>query len=323
MNRREPEVQEKIDEEENISEVADIPFAGIEPLPEVVKENRPAAEEKERRAYKNKAPLQDDEKNIILIKEALKNPVNITTEDLLNISDAARQGLKNWLTKKRVEKITISLLKDQSVKNVIHAENLPCEPFEVLDKERSGLPAGSLIVGDPVVQYLESLKYGETPKKIVVAQESQTLRAVYPLINGIKEVKSLLDGRSQIVSMAQESAIELKIAWDPNITVHMESANKSLQETLGLAKNVPFVFGRSTIYLQIHIMDKPAYQVLLGRPFDSITESLVKNEKDGNQTLILTDPDTGAKCTMMTHERGKKPTMLEKPENINFQLLMN
>jgi len=173
------------------------------------------------------------------------------------------------------------------------------------------------------VQYLESLKYGETPKKIVVAQESQTLRAVYPLINGIKEVKSLLDGGSQIVSMAQESAIELKIAWDPNITVHMESANKSLQETLGLAKNVPFVFGRSTIYLQIHIMDKPAYQVLLGRPFDSITESLVKNEKDGNQTLILTDPDTGAKCTMMTHERGKKPTMLEKPENINFQLLMN
>jgi len=103
MNRREPEVQEKIDEEENISEVADIPFAGIEPLPEVVKENRPAAEEKERRAYKNKAPLQDDEKNIILIKEALKNPVNITTEDLLNISDAARQGLKNWLTKKRVD----------------------------------------------------------------------------------------------------------------------------------------------------------------------------------------------------------------------------
>jgi len=320
--RVEPEVQEEIDERDEISEVADIPYAEVKPLPEVVRKNRQTAEQKEKEAYKIKAPLQDDEKGIILIKEALKNPVNITTEDLLNISDAARQGLKKWLTKKRVEKMTISLL-EEGAENVIHAENLPCEPFEVLEKERSGVPAGSLIVGDPVVQYLGSLKEGETPKKIVVAQESQGLRAVYPLINGTKELESLLDGGSQIVSMAKDVAIELKIAWDPNITVHMESANKALQETLGLAKNVPFLFGHITIYLQIHIMDKPAYQVLLGRPFDSVTESLVKNEKNGNQKLTLTDPNTGARCTMETHERGKRPSKLEKPENLDFQLSMN
>ena len=137
-----------------------------------------------------------------------------------------------------------------------------------------------------MVENLGSLKYGETPKKIVVAKESQGLRAVYPLINRSKELKSLLDGGSQIVSMAKDAAIESKIAWDPEITVHMESANRSLEETLGLAKNVPFLFGQITIYLQIHIMEKPAYQVLLERPLDLVTESLVKNDKDGNQTLI-------------------------------------
>jgi hypothetical protein len=321
-NKRKPEAQENIDERENLSEVAEIPFAEVEPLPEVVKENSPTAEQKEIKPYKNRAPLQDDEKGVILIKEALKNPVNITTEDLLNISDAARQGLKKWLTKKRVEKITISLL-DEKAENVIHAENLPCEPFEVLDKERSGVPAGSLIVGDPVVQYLGSLKKGEIPKKIIVAQESQGLRAVHPLINEVKEMESLLDGGSQIVSMAKEAAIELKIEWDPGIKVHMESANKSLQETLGLAKNVPFLFGNIKIYLQIHIMDKPAYQVLLGRPFDSITESLVKNDRDGSQRLTITDPNTGLRCTMATHERGKRPSKLEKFENLDFQLSMN
>ena len=321
IKRKEPEVQakEKKNEKENLSEETEIPYVEVEPLPEVVKENKPTTE---KGTYTNRAPIQDDEKGVILIKEALKNPVNVTTEDLLNISEAARQGLKKWLTKKRVEKFTISLL-DQKAENVIHAANLPCQPFEVSDKEKSGVPAGSLIMGDPVVQYLGTLKEGEKPKKIVVAQESQGLRAIYPFINGVKDLESLLDGGSQIVSMAKEVAIELKIAWNPEITVHMESANKSLQQTLGLAKNVPFSFGHITIYLQIHVLDNPAYQVLLGRPFDSITESLVKNNKDGNQTLTITDPNTGARCTMVTHERGKGPSEGEKPENMDFQLSMN
>ena len=158
----------------------------------------------------------------------------------MNISEVARQGLKEWLTKKRVEKMTIYLL-EESTDNIIHAENLPWEPYEVLGQERSGVPAESLVIGDPVVQYLGSLKQGEKPKKIVVAQESQGLRAVYPIINDIKEFESLLDEEgSQIVSMAKDTAIELKIIWDPKITVHMESANRTLEETLGLAKNVPF-----------------------------------------------------------------------------------
>jgi hypothetical protein len=314
-----PEVQI---ENKNIVEVPDIPFAEVEPLPVVVKENnKKPAEQKAEKNYKIKAPLQDDEKGISLIKEALKNPVNITTEDLLNISEAARQGLKKWLTKKRVGKINISLL-EEPAENIIHAENLPCEPFEVLEKDRSGVPAGSLIIGDPVVQYLGSLREGETPKKILVARESQGLRAVYPLINGVKEMESLLDGGSQIVSMAKDVANELKITWDPKITVHMESANKSLQETLGLARNVPVIFGHITIYLQIHVMENPAYQVLLGRPFDSVTESLVKNRKDGSQTVILTDPNTGAQCRMTTYERGNRPWRLAKPENLDFQLSM-
>lgn len=122
--------------------------------------------------------------------------------------------------------------------------------------------------------------------------------------------------------MAKDVAIEWKIAY-PKITVHVESANRSLEETFGLAKNVPFSFGHITIYLQIHIMEKPAYQVLLGRPLYSITESLVKNDKNRNQTLTLTDPNSGARCTMKTHERGKRPFKFEKPENVDFYLLMN
>ena len=99
----------------------------------------------------------------------------------------------------------------------------------------------------------------------------------------------------------------------------MQSANRSLEQTLGLAKNVPFVFGTITVYLQVHIMEEPAYKILLGRPFDVVTESLIKNEKDGTQSLTLTDPNTGERCVMNTHERGKPPEILKKAVRLDFQ----
>src|ERR1700678_3968608 len=83
------------------------------------------------------------------------------------------------------------------------------------------------------------------------------------------------------------------------------------------------IFGHIVIYLQVHIIKEPAYKVLLGRPFDSVTESLVKNKKNGSQTLTLTDPNTGERCEMSTYERGKQPGILPKPLNMDFPLSMN
>lgn len=320
------DIREQEETPDDSGEEDEVPFAKVKPLPEVTRERQPVAEKEGmwRRGYRNIAPLQNDEKAITLIKDALKVPVNVTTEDLLNISEAARQELKKLLTKKRVEK-TQSLITTEmeEQENVIHAEKLPGASYEVLDHERSGIPKGSLIIGDPVEQYLGSLQPGEMPKKVVVAKESIGLRAVFPLINGKGKVESLLDGGSQIVSMARDVAIELKIAWNPDITVHMESANKSLEQTLGLAKNVPLKFGHIVVYLQVHIIKEPAYKVLLGRPFDSVTESLIKNGRDGSQTLTLTDPNTGERCGMSTYERGKQPGILPKPVNMDFQFSMN
>ena len=201
---------------------------------------------------------------------------------------------------------------------------MPEATYEVLAEDADGMVKGSVIVNDPVVQYLNALMPGEKPKSVVVAAESHALRTVYPLINGVGEVESLLDPGSQIVSMSREVATMLQVTWDPDIVVHMESANKTLERTLGLAKNVPFLFGPITVYLQVHVIEKVAYSVLLGRPFDTITESEVKNSKDGSQSLTLTDLNTGQRCVMHTHERGKPPTVLQKPVSQGFvRRLMN
>ena len=325
-------------------DVAELPFVDVQPLPFVgrgqTKISNAAADVEKlldvpklsaEPGFKNRAPLQLDERAKDLIQEALKNTICITTEDLLNVSEPMRQELKKLLIKKRLEKKSVSLAEVDSKEetsdkdhDMINVDKLPEATYEVLAKDTNGMSKGSVVVSDPVMQYLNALKPGEKPKTVVVAAESHALRTVYPLINGVGEVESLLDPGSQIVSMSRDVAMKLQVPWDPDIQVHMESANKTVEKTLGLAKNVPFVFGPITVYLQVHVIERVAYKVLLGRPFDTITESEVKNSKDGSQLLTLTDLNTGERCVMHTHERGKAPTVLQKPVKQDFvRSLMN
>jgi len=46
---------------------------------------------------------------------------------------------------------------------------------------------------------------------------------------------------------------------------------------------------------------------------------LVKNERDGSQTLTLTDPNTGERCEMHTYERGKVPEILKRAVKPDFR----
>ena len=336
---RQGEVLEETTTEAN--EVNELPFVNVRPLPIVgrgqTKTNNISVDKDsveklpefpkipEEPNFKNRAPLQRDERAKDLVQDTLKNTICITTEDLMNVSEPVRQEMRKLLMKKRMEPKSVAFgfninFQDEvfDQKELISADKLPDATYEVLKEDTDGLAKGSVIVHDPVTQYFSALKPGEKAKSVVVAAESHGLRTVYPLINGIGEVESLLDPGSQIVSMSREVATALQIIWDPDIIVHMESANKSLERTLGLAKNIPFVFGPITVYLQVHVIEKVAYKVLLGRPFDTITESEVRNSKDGSQSLTLTDLNTGQRCVMQTHERGKSPTVLQRPIKQDF-----
>jgi hypothetical protein len=104
--------------------------------------------------------------------------------------------------------------------------------------------------------------------------------------------------------MALAIAEYLGLTWDPDINIFMQSANAQVEKSVGLAKNVAFRFGDITIYLQVHIIQEPAYKVLLGRLFEILTASVGVNNRDGSQILTLTDPQTQKCCTLPTLERG-------------------
>ena len=95
----------------------------------------------------------------------------------------------------------------------------------------------------------------------------------------------------------------------------MQSANGSLSRTCGLAKNIPFTLGGVTVLLQVHVMDAAPYTVLLGQPFDTITESRIVNNKEGNQTVCITCLNTGTKIAIPTYKRGELPRKVENLAN--------
>ena len=300
---------------------AEINIDNFEPIPDI--EKRPVA-------YKHQAPIE----NLTHEKDALTSlynaPVTLTAETLISISPSIRQDLVRALSKKRmpvhsaqnrkvtmVEEPDVDVVPMKPPINTLETDAIPISDlniktvFTITTRDEGDIPKGSIIFNDPVAQYLQELDPSEVPRQIYVAKESHALRTVYPLINKMGRIESLLDAGSQIVAMDVEVAKKLAISWDPDIKIQMQSANKTVEQTLGLAKNVPFIFGNVTVYLQVHVITDPAYKVLLGRPFDVLTESVVHNFKDGGQTVLVTDPNTRKRCVLPTYERGKPPNILQ------------
>ena len=104
--------------------------------------------------------------------------------------------------------------------------------------------------------------------------------------------------------MSEAICHTLGLSYDPCVRLPMQSANGEVDETLGLLRNVPIRVGEITFYVQIHVCHKPAYDILLGRPFDTLLESIVCNFSNEDQTITIHDPNSGKTATVPTFARG-------------------
>lgn len=290
--------------------------------------------EKRGPAYKHRSPIEDDADWAGLIKTLKDQNITITQGQLLGlISTQNRKHVIDELSSRRVpvetdvpkRKVTMveeaeGITNDQGEPfEVVRFEELPEPTYTILMQDEGDLKAGSIIASDPIMQYLNDLAPEEAARKIVVARESYLLKALYPLVNGMSEVESIIDGGSQIVSMSSEIAVKVGAQWDPDITINMQSANAQLETTQGLVKNMPFRFGNEiTVYFQVHVIKNAAYDVLLGRPFEVLTASVFENALDGSQMVTLTEPNTGKRCKMPTYDRGKpRRVLIKENQQIN------
>ena len=337
---RNVKVAEVVDENDDSGDaVVELPYKGVPPIDhdQGRDENPTGLPEK---AYRVRAPVQKEGLGNKLTNKLMDAEISIRIKDLLGASPEVRDNAKARLTKTRQPYVTAK----GKEKAVFHVEEEPLPFYEAEEKleydalniddiprvtsvyitttATSEFPLGSIMIPDPYMQYLATLDPGEVPKQVYVARDSAPLRTIYPRINHLGKIESVTDSGSQIVSMSYEQALASRVQWDPDLQIYMQSANKTIEKSVGLAKNVAFEFGDILVYLQVHIIRGAAYKVLLGRPFEILTASTIQNSTDGSQTITIKDPNSGRRCTMPTYTRDapegstgtKRATVEEVPD---------
>ena len=128
------------------------------------------------------------------------------------------------------------------------------------------LPPNATIIADPYEAYLydNARTINPADPNAVVATESSILHAILLVVNGQDKVKAILNPGCQIMAMSKEVCNALALYYDPTIHLNMMSANGGIDQSLGLACNIPFLIGDITLYLQVHVLCNPAYDILLG-----------------------------------------------------------
>src|SRR3984957_1890382 len=259
-------------------------------------------------AYKTLPPVHDVSIAADVYKRSMEAPITITQRELLSLSPEVRAQVREVTTTKRVA--TTANATTQGVFQAIHEDEqvvYDSAPTFALDSNNHRVPPeGSLVVPDPYESYYNSLEPGEVPNldRLTVAKESTAIRSIFALIDSSQKKECTVDPGCQVVAMSETTCHSLALPYDPRIRLNMESANGTFDWSLGLARNVPFLVGTVTLYLQVHVIRSPSYEILLGRPFDVLTESIIRNYTNEDQTITITDPNTGKQCTIPTFARG-------------------
>lgn len=271
---------------------------------------KPPANKKPDVAYRNTPPVYRPEIAQEVYDRAIKASLVISHEELLSLSPEVRAKWREAVTIRRAppkETTTNANLYEVEPDDLSDVFETFFNPTyaAVVGSQHRAPPPGATIIPDPYESYYRGLNPGEKPDAdyLTVAKETCALRSIFPLIDNNQKVECILDPGCQIVAMASTVGHRLGITYDPDIILNMLSANGTVDSSLGLARNVPFNIGNLTFYMQVHIIQSPAYDILLGRPFDVLTESVVRNYKNTDQTITVHDPNTNRKATIPTSAR--------------------
>jgi hypothetical protein len=285
---------------------------------------KPPPGKKTEPAYRTFPPVYDGNVATDVYDRAMSTEVTVTQRELLSLSPEVRSQIREAVSAKRnitkeppkeIHTLAFDEVLPFALDDIEPPAQMAAQPIATFIQnigQPTEPPPGALVIPDPYETYLKSLPSGAKPELLVVAKESSALRSIYPLIDNQRHVESIVDPGSQIIGMAEEVCIDLGLIYDPSISLNMQSANGEVDPSLGLARNVPMRIGDITLYVQIHIISSAAYDILLGRPFDILTESVVRNFANEEQTITICDPNTGQRATVPTTPRGRPRRVVQR-----------
>ncbi|KIJ07333.1 hypothetical protein PAXINDRAFT_57926, partial [Paxillus involutus ATCC 200175] len=82
--------------------------------------------------------------------------------------------------------------------------------------------------------------------------------------------------------------------------MNMTSVNTQTDTTLGVLENLRLNFGADDVCVQVQILPRANFDMLLGRPFHCLMSATTDDFPDGSQNITLRDPNTGKEYKLPT-----------------------
>ena len=220
--------------------------------------------------YRYITPIEDPALIKKIAQQSLDTSITISTRELLSVAPDIRRHIKDQLITKRVA--TSAFL-------------------ETIDDDE-----------EPGVLVANVLATKAPAEKLIVAKHTEELRVIDVNIQGVKVIATIDDG-SQIISIRANVWEKIGLPIRSDMIMVMESANKTKNETMGLLQDLKIVIGGNDFYLQVQVVQDAPYEMLLGRPFYTLTQASHKHFDNGDSRLTIFDPNTGDKITVPTRAK--------------------
>ncbi|KXN92638.1 hypothetical protein AN958_01485, partial [Leucoagaricus sp. SymC.cos] len=133
---------------------------------------------------------------------------------------------------------------------------------------------------------------------IIIANHVEELCTIPLELDGKVTVDAILDEGSQIIGIRCDIWEKLGYPLLKDQSIVMESVNSSKDMTLGL------------LYLQVQVFENTSYEMLLRRPFLTLTEAQTHHYSNGNSHITIQDPNTNESITIPTTSRTHAPIQL-------------
>ncbi|KIJ10741.1 hypothetical protein PAXINDRAFT_50823, partial [Paxillus involutus ATCC 200175] len=113
-------------------------------------------------------------------------------------------------------------------------------------------------------------------------------------------IQCVLDTGSEVITMPKALWETLGLVTRPEYLMHMQSVNESSDSTIGVIENLGLDLGIGELYLQVQVIPKAPFHILLGHPFHCLMSTTTEDFLDGKQLLTLRDPNTGKRYKIPT-----------------------
>ena len=210
-------------------------------------------------------PLEDETALKCLLVQVLTTTVLVLVQELIAVAPEVRKQLKDLST----------------------AKHIPVSTKTVQVNELAGHDPGKVdrAFGDHVHQSDDGL---------IMAHHSVLLQSLEAKIGRTSwSILRVLDSGSKIVAMPKRVWKDLSLLVRSDHVMTMSNANTSTESTLGIVENLRLDFSASKIGLQVQVVLRANFDLLLGQPFHCLLSASTEDFPDSSQTITLHNPNSG------------------------------